>query len=361
MSILRKVIIKSWLSYFFSSSFLLISVLSLGHILSALLRANVDYHAMLLGLSYEIPSFMVKIFPVSCLIASLFTLNRLKNRNELTAIFASGFSRRNLIFTLGVLGALVGILLFYINAYLVPYTKHRALVELNQHSDSSVVNNAITSGKIWFKGQNYFVSYANFDAKTNTITNLNLYFFDELYKLEEQISAPKAKFIQGKRWLLYPFIRYSHLNGKGFPEVQKGINIRWRIEESLQDFKKINADIATLSIWKLYDYIQILNNNKLNSNEYYVTFLDKFSSGITCLIFSMLSAMATFKPNRRGSSFGKSVALVLGFTFLYWFIYTYFMTLGQSSRISPLLATFGVPLLFGIYLIFYFFHNRKLR
>jgi lipopolysaccharide export system permease protein len=313
---------------------------------------------------------MIKIFPVSCLVASLFSINKLKNRNELTAIFASGFSRRKFIFSIGFIGASVGVVLFFINAYLVPYTKHRQDVIKNGQAreaagqaikKSTVSINALNSGKIWFKGQEYFFSYSSFDRKSNTLYNLTIYIYDKDFKLTEQISAAYADFQNDSSWLLHRSLRYTNLENKTFPTIQYFDSLPLKIRETVTDFQQINADIVTLDIWKLYDYISVLKTNGINYSEYYVTFLDKFSSGFTCLVLSILASIALFNPNRRNSSFGKNIAFVLTFTFIYWFIYSYFLTLGQTSRIPAPIATFGVPSIFAVYLIFYFIYHRKLR
>jgi lipopolysaccharide export system permease protein len=317
----------------------------------------------------ELPSFLIKIFPVSCLIASLFSINKLKNRNELTAIFASGFSRRNFIITIAFIGTFVGIVLFFINAYLVPITKHQKIIIKQGSADEmtgavkkpAVSINTSSSGKIWFKGQDYFFSYSSFDIKANSLHNLTMYFYDKNFKFTEQISAAYANYESGNNWIVHQSLHYTNLDNKTFPSVkyydQRPITIR----ETPADFTQINADILTLNIWKLYDYIGVLKTNKINYSEYYVIFLDKFSSGFTCLVLSILASVALFNPNRRNSSFGKNVAFVLSFTFIYWFIYSYFLTLGQSSSIPAVAATFGVPSIFAIYLAIYFIYHRKLR
>jgi lipopolysaccharide export system permease protein len=361
MSIIRKIIIKEWLSFFIGSIFILYLVLSLGHILSNLLKPNSSFPMLVLGLLYETPTFMIKIVPVSCLIASLFSLNKLKSRNELTAIFAAGFSRANYLFTIAILSTVVGLILFFINAYLVPIAKHMQSVEFNLHEESTVYNNAINSGRIWFKGINYFVSYASFDPITNTLHNLDLYYFDKNNRSSEKISATSAVFQKEKTWQLNEFAHSTNLENSTFPNTIFKDTKDWILEEGVLDFKRINADISTLSIWKLYDYINILKSNQLNASEYFVIFLDKFSSAFSCLVLALLSATAIFNPNRRMSSFGKNVTFVLIFTFLYWFVYSYFMTLGQSSRIPATVATFGVPTLFVLYLFFFFIYHRKLK
>jgi lipopolysaccharide export system permease protein len=370
MSLIIKLILKEWLRFFIGSVLVLLIVLSLGHILNSLLKDSADFKTIYESLSLEIPSFLIKIFPVSCLVASLFSINKLKTRNELTAIFASGFSRRTFVLSIGGIGASIGLLLFFINAYLVPYTKHRQDVLKNGQAQEAAGNaikkstvsiNALNSGKIWFKGQDYFFSYSSFDRKSNILYNLTLYIYSKDFKLTEQISAAYAEFQNDNIWLLHRALHYTNLDNKTFPTVQFFNELTLKIRETVSDFKQINADIATLNIWKLYDYIIVLKANGINYSEYYVTFLDKFSSGFTCLVLSILASIALFNPNRRNSSFGKNIAFVLSFTFIYWFIYSYFLSLGQTSRIPAVIATFGVPSLFVIYLVFYFIYHRKLR
>lgn len=369
MSKIKKLILKEWLRFFLGSALVLLMVLSLGHILNALLKDSADFKTIYTSLYLELPSFTIKIFPVSCLIASLFSINKLKNRNELTAIFASGYSRKQFVFDIGMIGAIVGTLLFFINAYLVPYTKHQQdllkkgpTIESSDNIKKSTISiNALNSGKIWFKGQDYFFSYSSFDRNTNTLYNLSLYFYDKNFKFTELVSAAYADYQQDNKWLLHRTLHFTNLDNKTFPNVQYYESKPLTIRETISDFKQINADIATLNIWKLYDYIGVLKNNKINFSEYYVTFLDKFSSGFTCLVLSILASIALFNPNRRNSSFGQNVAFVLSFTFIYWFIYSYFLSLGQTSRIPAVVATFGVPGIFVLYLAGYFIYHRKLR
>lgn len=367
MSNIRKLIFKEWLRFFIGSTMVLLMILSLGHILNALLKESADFKLILTSLYLELPTFSVKVFPVSCLIASLFSINKLKTRNELTAIFASGYSRRKFVTDIGLIGSAVGLMLFFVNAYLVPYTKQSQEAKNIKVSSSLTpgakkgLSNAISSGRIWFKGQDYFFSYSSFDRKKNLIHNLTLYYYDKDFKFTESVSAAFAQYEEENRWKLQNVLHFTNLENKTFPTVQFFPSKDFRIRETISDFQQINANIITLNIWKLYDYIGVLKNNGINYSEYYVTFLDKFSSGFTCLVLSILASIALFNPNRRNSSFGVNVAFVMSFTFIYWFIYSYFLTLGQTSKVPAGIATFGVPGLFVLYLAGYFIYHRKLR
>ncbi len=368
MFTLRRLILKEWFIFFFGAAIILLMILSLGHVLNGLLKASNDFKSIFVDLGLEIPTFLVKIFPVSCLVASLFSINKLKSRNELTSIFASGFSRRQFVSLIGFAGFLVGFVLFMINGYLVPYSKHKQAVNLaktasesNKTAKNPISINALQSGKIWFKSQGYFFSYSSFDANTNTIYDLSLYYYDKNFHHSEEYSARAAKFLENNKWQLSNGVHITNLENATFPTPKAFLTEEVLLNETVSDFKKINADISTLNIWKLYDYINVLRANKINDNEYFVTFLDKFASGFTCLVLAILASIALFNPNRRNSSFGANIAFVLSFTFIYWFIYSYFMTLGQTSKISPYYATFTVPFVFVIYLAFYFIYHRKLR
>lgn len=361
MSLINKLILKEWLTYFLGSAIVLLMVLSLGHMLSGLLSAHKELQHLTKDLILQCPTFLIKIFPVACLIASLFSINKLKSRNELTAIFASGYPRWRFVLSICMAGSIAGIILYYINAYLVPYAKHQQVLLENPKAANSISINALNSGRIWFKGKDYFFSYSSFNTRKLELHNLTLYLYDSNFKFSEQISSPLAVYKDGNNWILQKAVRSTNLQNSTFPDTKQFTELPLVISESIADFKKINTDILTLNIWRLYDYISILRASGINSDEYYVIFLDKFSSAITCLVLAVLASIALFNPNRRNSSFGVSVSLVLAFTFFYWFVYSYFLTLGQSSHIPPLVATFGVPMIFVIYLTFYFIYHRKLR
>ena len=188
-----------------------------------------------------------------------------------------------------------------------------------------------------------------------------MYYYNKNFKFTEQLSASFAEYKDQDNWLLANVVHYTNLDNRTFPTITKANEMPLKIRESVSDFKQINANISTLNIWKLNEYIGVLRANGINYSEYFVSFLDKFSSGFTCLVLAILASTALFNPNRRNSSFGKNVAFVLGFTFMYWFIYSYFLSLGETSRIPAVAATFGVPFFFSVYLVFYFIYHRKLR
>jgi lipopolysaccharide export system permease protein len=368
MSLIKKLIFFEWLRFFIASAFVLFLVLTIANLLSGLLRSNVTAQEVFVNYLLELPSSLSKIFPISCLMASLFAVNKLKNRNELAAIFASGFSRKTFIIAIIQVSAIVGIFQFCISSYVGPFARaHRYL--LIEDADSKFRNlrgqglraSTIGSGKIWYKSPDYYLSFRAFDKVKNIISDVDLYYFDKNYKLEKKISAARMVYSKDNFWTFEYGNIYANLQDNTFPVEEKFNEILVSLDEQPKDLQKIEADITTLFVFELWDYIRNLERAGINTNEYKVLFFEKFSSSLICIIFALVACTGIFMPNRRSSSFGKNIFFIFIFTIFYWLIQSYFIELGQSARLNSFLACFGIPIFFSLYLVYYFYKNRRLH
>jgi lipopolysaccharide export system permease protein len=368
MSILKKHIITEWLRFFVSSTFVLFLLITITNLISGFLRGNVTPIEVIINHLLELPGSFNRIFPISCLIASLFSINKLKNRNELTAIFAAGYSRKKFIIAIVQISFCVSIVQFITASYLYPLAKQNkdVLIENSGHKfrnlkRKGLIASTLSSGRAWYKSKNYYFSFRAFSKTENSLYDISLYYFDNNYHLKERIKAKNAIYSKDNAWILNNGIRYSFLNNEKFPTATKFTSIPLYLNETPEDFLQIEADITTLSVFDLYLYINKLKGTGINTNEYEVIFLDKFSSSLICIIFALIALIGIFNPNRRNSSFGKNLIFVFLFTIFYWLIYSYFLELGKSSKLNPFLSCFSVPILFSFYLVFYFNKNKKLQ
>lgn len=366
---LKKLILKEWFRFFISSVAVLFLLLTVGNLINGFLRGNVTPTEVILNYFIEIPGFLLKIFPISCLTASLFSINKLKNRNELTAIFASGFSTKKYFITLIQASSLVALLQLFVGGVVQPLT-HSIRSDLIEDSDSKFRNlrakglktSTIGTGKIWFKSGDYFFSFSTFNKRENLLSNVTLYYFDETFKLTKKIFTSKLTYLEGTKWLAHNPKIYDGVNKKGsFPTVNEPITLGIGLREDLGDFKKIESDITTLGLFNLYLYISQLNKSGINTSEYLVILLDKVSSSLICIILALVAAVGIYEPNRRTSNFGKNLGLVFLLTLIYWLTYDYSLELGRSSKINPYLACFSLPFGFLLYLTYQFNKNRKLK
>lgn len=366
MTLIRKLILREWFKSFFGATLVLFILLTVANLISGFLRGNVSPLDVIINHLIEIPGSLNRIFPIACMVGSLFSINKLKTRSELTAIFASGFSRRNYFFTL--LGASITVTLvqFILTSYVAPFAKanRHHLIENSEGKfrnlkSKGLRSSTIGSGVIWYKSENYYFSFLGYNKKDKIISNVNFYQLDNNYKLKTKITAKTLQYID-KKWLATDYKSFSLLNGKSFPLYSENKTKYLPISEKPRDFEQIEADITTLNIVSLYSYINQLKETGINVNEYLVLFLNKISSSIICIIFTLISAITIFNPNRRNSSFGKSIGFVFVFTIIYWLVYSYFIELGKSSSIDPYLACFTVPIVFSLFISFFFYKNRRL-
>ena len=163
MSLIRVLIQRTWLQNFALTGITLYLLLTVGNFLSGLLRTNVNFGEVFFNHLLETPGHLKMILPLSCLMASLLCLEKLKASNELTAILASGHGHKKIVSAILQAAALVAIAQFLILSYLAPFIKSKRH-SLIQNPEAKFRNlkgrglraSTIGSGQIWYKNDSYF-------------------------------------------------------------------------------------------------------------------------------------------------------------------------------------------------------------
>ena len=363
--IIYRYLIKEWLRFFIITLAILFLLLSTGNLIGGLLRSDVTPLETILNHLLETPKNMRLLFPISCLVASLFCINKIKAQNELVAIFASGYSQKNLVLSFVSISFFIALVQFFIVSYVDPIvkSKHYFVIKdgyskFKNLKEQGLKTSTITSGKIWYKSKKYFLSFSTFDEKKKTIHRASFYYFTKNNKISKKVEALSLTHIEKKRWIATDLLTYDFLDIPRFPKVSYFKNKNVMIDESYEDFKQIKSDITTLTPVPLYQYIKKLESTGINPNEYKIIFLEKFSSSLLSIILTVLATITSFNPNRRSRSFGKNLAFVSAFTVLYWLSNTYLIEMGKNSKIQPWTACFA-PLLFFMMCIGICFHKNR--
>ncbi len=369
ISIFRKLIMKEWFKAFFISFAALCLVVTITNLISDFLRSKAVFIEVLYNHILEFPNFISRILPISCLMASLFSINKLKNTNELVAIFSFGVSRKQVIGTILMCAIVVSLFQFANNSFIMPYvlSKRDVLMKDPQHKfrnlqDQGLKSKTIDSGSVWYKGKNYYASFPLFQKAEKKLIDLNLYYFSDTHKIVRHIYAYTATFDEQKNhWIGRKVIDLKKIDDENnFFELTKNDSIAIDLLERPKDFDQIESDISVLNIFKLKSYIDKLKDLDVNTNDFLVLYLEKYTSLFICIIFSLMSCTGVFSPNRRGASLGKNILFVFVFTITYWIFSSYVLELGRSSRVNPYLACFLVPTVFILFLSAFYIRNRKL-
>ena len=370
MGIIKRLIVLEWFKIFFAAAFILFLILSVGNLLGGMMRTNVTTQEVFLNYLIELPGFITQVLPISCLVASLFSINKLKNRNELTAIFAGGFSRRQFVTTIIFCSFFVGGLQFFVSGYVVPFSKrYREFLipdgdeKFRNLKGKGLKTSTIRGGRgnIWYKSLNYYFAFSTIDKQANTLNNLSIYFFNDNYKVTKQIDAEKAIYRSKNIWDLKNATTIDLLETADFPREIFAETVAVSLDETPDDFKRIDSDITTLNVFELGSYVARLKRSGINAAEYEVDYLQTYANAFICIILAVVASTSLFNPGRRNSSFGKSSIFVFVFTLFYWLGNSYFQEIGKNAKIEAHIAIFVIPLAFTLFLTYFFFFNRKLR
>lgn len=369
MLTLRRFITKEWLLSFLASCFILMLLVAIGDIVNELLRAVTTLPDILLHHLLEWPKWLNKIFPIAALTATLFCLNKLQRRGELMAIFACGFPRYAFLTVIFRMALLVAAAQFLNSAFVRPYSEslpRRLLRDGGIHfrkdqdrTEGIKTSNSVT-GRIWYKNASYYCSFAAFDKSRNELREVTFFYYGPDYKLVQIIWAQRARYLRGNSWQLIDGRMVNSLQNKNFPQTDVFHTKNVSLLERPNDFKDIDSEINELAIQKLYAYIKKINRLGISSSEYETLFYEKISSALVCLFFPFIAIGPIYNPNRRHSSFGRSVFFILIFSTIFWLTYSSCLALGSGAKVPPELATFFIPLCSVLYIMLSFYRRRKL-
>ncbi|MBL7665372.1 MAG: LptF/LptG family permease [Bacteriovoracaceae bacterium] len=360
MGLIDRIIIKEWFKAFIGSFIILLLITTVADLVNGFIRGKDDTY-ILTYYMIKMPSIITKMLPASCLLATLFCFNNLKNNSELIAIFASGFSVTKMIQLVTSLTLVAALIQFLLVNNIEPSSnrlKIRYEDELST-SKSKIKSASIEGGKVWYRSQSYFASFSGFDAEKKALKEISLYFFSPTYQNSKIIHAKEAKYVNENQWLLKQGLSLNKLEGEVFSEPSKFSEMPITLHEAPEDFKKFESEVKTLSLYSLNAYIKRLEQTGINVSEYKVIFYDKIALIFTCYVFALFSISTIYTPNRRTGSFAKNVIYTLSFSFAYWVAHTSTLALGTSGKMPPFLAANLVPFFCGGYIYFDYYRHQK--
>jgi lipopolysaccharide export system permease protein len=367
LNILKRLIFKEWFKAFIGAAAVLLVLIAVANLISGFLRSSVTPWEVVINFILDLPRWINKLLPVSCLVATLFSINKLLRRNELIAICSLGFSRRDFTHVIIQASFLVALFQFFNSAVLDPFSKKiryawvpQTLKKFRHDKGVGLKKSGLESGKIWFKSGNYFFSYVAFDKDNNTLNDVSMYYYTTENKLQTLVNAAKAINVSEDKWKFVDGEKYFGLSSVNFPQYIKFDEDMIVMNERAQDFKDIDSDINTLGIIGLTKFIYKIRQSGISSREYEMLLYKKLSDSLVCILFGLVSIMAIFNPNRRGSSFGKSVVFTFVFTILYFLVDSSFQALGTNGKVPAFMASFAIPFVFSLYIAYKYYKNRQL-
>ena len=311
-------------------------------------------------LALRLPGFLVLSFPMATLMATLLAFSRLSGNSELTALRSLGVKTWRMVLPALVVAALMSVLTFAFNDYIVPSANRLASDQLD-----SALGRAISSrtGKDVVFSQFGRISRRNpedgsYDGLTHVfharefkdgeMTDVSLL---DLSKQGRQQILVANKAIWNKVKGLWQFIdgRIVVVDvDSGFTTSADFDNYFYPFSRTPLDVGALPSDAAQMTVSQAVRAERLLlqAGDEKEARRLRVRIQEKFAFPAICLVFGLIGSSLGVRPNARTSrsqGFGISVLLIFGY-YLMSFI---FSSLGIKGTLLPFFAAW-LPVLIGL-------------
>lgn len=306
-----------------------------------------------MALFYELPKVLAKALPVSILLGSLFTFDKLSKDSELAILRGIGLSFTRIMAPVLVLGAMLSIACFYVGDRLVPmasnavqedagYNEHFVYIQKDAHSrpkQGVIVSNFTPAG-----------------IKNLIIINFAPNEYDDVVSFKEILFAPYALKFNDK-WVL-PTAKEYNIDKNGIFEEVKTVQNYPIIEGTdaedvyllmLNGTKRERGFTNS----QMHKYIKLLKKQDFEDEHNYMLakFYQRYLHPISCILFAMIGCLLGFAPPRSVRLVGFTVAV--GLVFLYYITLPFFDLLAEKGALLPFLSAIApiAGFIFAIYVI----------
>ena len=332
----------------FTIIFIIVNVIDF---LDKFIEKNLSSKEILLYYLYTIPLFINIAFPMSILIATIFTIGSLQKNNEITAIKASGISIRRIGLPIIISGIIFCFISFFFeNIIVVKSIQKRFSIEkkLRPH-DPKYIKNRKTD--IFYHLGDSFLEIEKFYYKSDTGSNISLQRYDGsdlIYRIDarKMIWQPETN-----NWkLINGSIREWEGNKFNFTTFKTDtINIS-DINPSI--IKKDFVAPEEMDYWELSSLILKFKKNGIDATRWIVNKNYKTAFACVPLIMVIFGIALSIQKPRGNNAIGIGLSIIV--IFMYYVLITFGKTLGYNGVISPFLSVWFVNLLFLSFGIFTF-------
>jgi lipopolysaccharide export system permease protein len=337
IKILDKYLIKQFLQtvLFGLLAFILIFVIiDMMENLDDFIDQNVPYNLIFQYYIVFIPEIIRLMLPVSVLLSCLFTVGKMTNLSELTAMKASGLSMYRFMIPFLITAFFISLFSIYFGGYVVPMAnKHKVYIE-----QTYMKKGLVSAGfNIFFQDTDTrIVTISRFDVANGQANNVSIQNFDQndITKMDSRIDAVRMKYDSSDHsWILFNGIKRIFNN-----EVDSTQTFARDTLESLHfspsDVIKKQRKPEEMSLSELKDYA----NEQLRTGNDPTRILIEYHSRIA-FAFASLVVVLFGLPISAGKRRG-GLAIQFGLSILMTFVYLVFMKISQAFGKNGVLQPF---------------------
>jgi lipopolysaccharide export system permease protein len=358
MNILDRYFLKEFLKPFFACllAFLLCMVVfDLFDNIGDFIQAKTSFGKVLQYYIILAPAWLVKIMPITLLLALLYTLSDMSKHGELTAMRASGLDFFRLMGAYLLIGICASVQMLCLNIAWAPTALYESkeLFEKTTHKKQDSKQDSVGVSFYNIAGNRFWI-VSLLKPVEGIAYGIEITVADENFRDKKRITAESGNYERG-RWIFHNVILYDYTLPNADPDVvhREDIYIANEFTESPQDFVAEIKKTKRMTTRELMRSLQF--TSRLSPKQY-----AKFATELHYRIAFPISNMVVFLigvpfgviGQRRSNLLAIINALLLFFS--HWTLTEMLFLLGQSGRITPLFAAWLPNILFmmiGIWMI----------
>lgn len=243
----------------------------------------------------RLPRRIYEYMPMACLIGCLAGLGSLAASSELTVMRAAGISVARI--TAAVLKpTAIFMIISLLNAEFVVPTLERQAESMKTVAQGKNEVSSNSGRGYWHREGNEYTRFGAASPK-GVLYNLTIYHFDEDHQLQSVRYAKTATYISKGKWELTKVHQLNIYADRTESSKPKGKPI-WHSELTPNTLNVVIFEPRDMSISDLYSYASYLKKEKLNPDQYMLSFWSKVNQPLGTFALVLLGISFIFGPLR---------------------------------------------------------------
>ena len=280
------------------------------------------------------------------LITTLVTFSLLARTNEVTACRALGISLYRLSLPVLAAALAVALLCAFLQSEVLPASNARVAQLKDRIKGRAAARTYRRADRQWLFGQGrYIYNYLHYDPRRQALQRLQVFEFDEQYRLVRRLFAAEAEYA-GQGWVLRDsWVRsFAAPLASSFERYPRPVLVDY--PERPEYFESEVKRPEQMTFGELRRYIAELRRSGQAVPELEVDLHSKVAFPIVSFVMGLVALPFAFRLGRRGALYGLGVAVVLGMIFLG--VFAFFKTMGEVAALPPVVAVWSPSLLFAL-------------
>lgn len=319
---------------------------------------NPPMSLLILYLFYSIPRYFLYLFPMAILLSALFVFSMAIKRKEIVVIKAAAGKMKGLLSPFMFIGVLLVLFGFILAEIIVPLSSKKN-VDITDKITKKQKSSTFKEGVLYLKGkEGDIIRIGLYVPEGNNSKEISIYKIGR-DGIEERIDAEDAIWENGQ-WRLRG-VKVLNFRDGGIMSLKErsysGIT-------SLDVFGSERLKIEEMNIIELIRYYKRLKEAGFKNTKLLVDINSRLSYPLVSLFMLLLgislplnhdfSESRFFRlltpPKVKESNIGGGIiagGLGLLISMIYWFGYSFFLSLGYAGAVPPIIAPWLMPIIFG--------------